>query len=284
MLQLIHSTPLLFVALCLLLGLAVGSFLNVVIHRLPKMMEAEWRAQAAELRGEPLASAPRYDLIAPRSHCPACNHGIRAVENIPIASWLWLRGRCSACRVPISMRYPAVELLTGLASALVAWRFGYSLAGAGALLLAWSLVALAFIDFDTTLLPDAITLPLVWIGLGFNLAQAFVPLQTAVIGAMAGYLALWSVYWLFKLATGKEGMGYGDFKLLAALGAFLGWQMLPLIILASSVVGAVFGIALMILAKRGREVPMPFGPYLACAGFIALIWGAELTRLYLGIL
>ena len=284
MLQLIHSTPLLFVALCLLLGLAVGSFLNVVIHRLPKMMEAEWQAQAAELRGEPLASAPRYDLIAPRSHCPACNHGIRAVENIPIASWLWLRGRCSACRVPISMRYPAVELLTGLASALVAWRFGYSLAGAGALLLAWSLVALAFIDFDTTLLPDAITLPLVWIGLGFNLAQAFVPLQTAVIGAMAGYLALWSVYWLFKLATGKEGMGYGDFKLLAALGAFLGWQMLPLIILASSVVGAVFGIALMILAKRGREVPMPFGPYLACAGFIALIWGAELTRLYLGIL
>lgn len=284
MLQLIHSTPLLFVALCLLLGLAVGSFLNVVIHRLPKMMEAEWQAQAAELRGEPLASEPRYDLIAPRSHCPACNHGIRAVENIPIASWLWLRGRCSACRVPISMRYPAVELLTGLASALVAWRFGYSLAGAGALLLAWSLVALAFIDFDTTLLPDAITLPLVWIGLGFNLAQAFVPLQTAVVGAMAGYLALWSVYWLFKLATGKEGMGYGDFKLLAALGAFLGWQMLPLIILASSVVSAVFGIALMILAKRGREVPMPFGPYLACAGFIALIWGAELTRLYLGIL
>ena len=284
MLQLVQSTPLLFIALCLLLGLAVGSFLNVVIHRLPKMMEAEWQAQASELRGEPATHGQRYDLIAPRSHCPACNHAIRTTENIPIASWLWLRGRCSACRTRISIRYPAVELLTGITSALVAWRFGYSLACAGALLLTWSLVALAFIDFDTTLLPDAITLPLVWIGLGFNLAQAFVPLQTAVIGAMAGYLALWSVYWLFKLVTGKEGMGYGDFKLLAALGAFLGWQMLPLIILASSVVGAVFGIGLMILAKRGREVPMPFGPYLACAGFIALIWGAELTRLYLGIL
>ena len=284
MLQLVQSTPLLFIALCLMLGLAVGSFLNVVVHRLPKMMEAEWQAQAAELRGEAAVTGPRYDLIAPRSHCPACNHGIRAVENIPLASWLWLRGRCSACRTPISIRYPAVELLTGLASALVAWRFGYSLPCAGALLLTWSLIALAFIDFDTTLLPDAITLPLVWVGLGFNLAHAFVPLQTAVIGAMAGYLALWSVYWLFKLATGKDGMGYGDFKLLAALGAFLGWQMLPLIILASSMVGAVFGIALMILAKRGREVPMPFGPYLACAGFIALIWGAELTRLYLGIL
>ena len=274
----------LFLALCLLLGLAVGSFLNVVIHRLPKMMETEWLAQAAELRGEAVTTGPRYDLIAPRSHCTACNHAISAAENIPVASWLWLRGRCSACRTSISIRYPAVELLTGIASALVAWRFGYSLACAGALLLTWSLIALAFIDFDTTLLPDAITLPLVWLGLAFNLAHAFVPLQTAVVGAMAGYLALWSVYWLFKLVTGKEGMGYGDFKLLAALGAFLGWQMLPLIILASSVVGAVFGIGLMILAKRGREVPMPFGPYLACAGFIALIWGAELTRLYLGIL
>ena len=269
---------------CLLLGLAVGSFLNVVIHRLPKMMEAEWQAQAAELRGQALAPAPRYDLVAPRSHCPACNHAISAQENIPLLSWIYLRGRCSACRTRISARYPAVELLTGILSTLVAWRFGPTIACAGALLLAWSLVALAFIDFDTTLLPDSITLPLVWAGLAFNLTGTFAPLSVAVIGAMAGYLTLWSVYWLFKLATGKEGMGYGDFKLLAALGAFLGWQMLPLIVLASSVVGAVFGIALIILARRGREVPMPFGPYLACAGFIALIWGQELTRMYLGVL
>lgn len=284
MLQLLQTYPALFLFVCLLAGLAVGSFLNVVIHRLPKMMEAEWQAQAAELRGETPASSPRYDLAVPRSHCPACNHAIRAVENIPLLSWVFLRGRCSACRTRISARYPAVELLTGLASILVAWRFGPTAACAGALLLTWSLVALAFIDFDTTLLPDSITLPLVWAGLGFNLFGTFTTLPAAVIGAMAGYLTLWSVYWLFKLATGKEGMGYGDFKLLGALGAFLGWQMLPLIVLASSVVGAVFGIGLIILARRGREVPMPFGPYLACAGFIALIWGQELTRLYLGIL
>ena len=284
MLQLLQSTPPFFWAICLLAGLMVGSFLNVVIHRLPKMMEAEWQAQATELRGETPTPSTRFDLIAPGSHCPACHHAIAAWENIPLASWLWLRGRCSACKTRIAGRYPAVELLTGLASLLVAWRFGPTLACAGALALTWSLVALAFIDFDTTLLPDSITLPLVWTGLAFNLWGTFVPLPAAVVGAMAGYLTLWTVYWLFKLATGKEGMGYGDFKLLAALGAFLGWQMLPLIVLASSVVGAVFGIALIILARRGREVPMPFGPYLACAGFIALIWGQELTRLYLGVL
>ena len=266
------------------LGVTIGSFLNVVIHRLPKMMETEWQAQAAELRGETTRDSPRFNLVVPRSRCPACGHGITALQNIPLVSWAFLRGRCSACKKPISARYPAIELLTGVASALVAWRFGPTFACAGALLLTWSLIALAFIDFDTTLLPDSITLPLVWAGLGFNLFGAFVPLPTAVIGAMAGYLLLWSVYWLFKLATGKEGMGYGDFKLLAALGAFLGWQMLPLIVLLSSVVGALIGVALIILARRGREVPMPFGPYLACAGFIALLWGHDLTRLYLGIL
>ena len=282
--EITHLPVWLLAGLYFALGAAVGSFLNVVIHRLPKMMEAEWQAQAAEVRGETALDSPRFNLVVPRSRCPDCGHGITALENIPLVSWVFLRGRCSACQKPISARYPAIELLTGLASTLVAWRFGPTFACTGALLLTWSLIALAFIDFDTTLLPDSITLPLVWAGLGFNLAGAFVPLSAAVLGAMAGYLLLWGVYWLFKLATGKEGMGYGDFKLLAALGAFLGWQMLPLIVLLSSVVGAIIGVALIILARRGREVPMPFGPYLACAGFIALLWGHELTRMYLGIL
>lgn len=284
MFELFRSHPALFWIACLVFGLCVGSFLNVVIYRLPRMMEAEWQAQAAELRGEAVRPAERFDLISPASHCPACNHRIRPVENIPVVSWLALRGRCANCKTSISVRYPLVELLTGLASALVAWHFGPSMACLGALLFTWSLIALGFIDFDTTLLPDSITLPLVWLGLAFNWFGTFVPLSSAVLGAMCGYLSLWSVYWVFKLVTGKEGMGYGDFKLLGALGAFLGWQMLPLIILASSVVGAAFGVVLIIMARRGREVPMPFGPYLACAGFIALIWGHELTRLYIGLL
>lgn len=269
-----------------LLGLCVGSFLNVVIHRLPKMMEQDWLAQCAELRGETeTQGAVPLSLAQPRSRCPECGHQISALENIPLLSYLFiLKGKCAACGSRISARYPIIEAATALLSAYTAWHFGPSLATAGALLLLWSLIALSAIDLDTQLLPDSITLPLLWFGLAFNIPGTYVDLQTAVIGAMAGYLALWSVYWLFKLATGKEGMGYGDFKLLAALGAWMGWQMLPAIILLSSVVGAVVGISLIIAARHGRNVPIPFGPYLAAAGVIALFWGPQLTSRYLGLI
>ncbi|MFZ2852997.1 MAG: A24 family peptidase [Rhodocyclaceae bacterium] len=275
------AQPTVFAVSCGLLGLLVGSFLNVVIHRLPKMMEHDWHGQCALLRGEEIAEAPVLSLVAPRSRCPACGHPIGALENIPIVSWLFLRGRCSACQAPISPRYPAIEALTGLLTAFAAAHFGFGWAAAGAILLVWCLVALTFIDVDTQLLPDSITLPLLWAGLLFNLNDTFVDLHSAVVGAAAGYLTLWSVYWLFKLSTGKEGMGYGDFKLLAALGAWFGWQMLPLTILLSSLVGAVVGIALIVLAKRGRNVPIPFGPYLAAAGLLALFWGKDITQGYL---
>lgn len=267
-----------------LLGLCVGSFLNVVIHRLPKIMEQDWHAQCADLRGEAVPAEPTLSLATPRSRCPSCGHQITALENIPILSYLLLKGRCSGCGAPISLRYPLIEIATSLLSAYTVWHFGATVQAAGALLLVWSLIALAAIDLDTQLLPDTITLPLLWLGLAFNLFTTYSELPTAVIGAMAGYLALWSVFWLFKLATGKEGMGYGDFKLLAALGAWLGWQMLPTIILLSSVVGAVVGISLMIFTKHGRNVPIPFGPYLAAAGAIALFWGPQITRNYLGLI
>ena len=266
---------------CAVLGLLVGSFLNVVIHRLPKMMDNDWRSQCAELHGQEVPDTEALSLSAPRSRCPACGHSITALENIPIISWLALRGKCSACHAPISPRYPIVEALTSLFSALAAVHFGFGWAAAGALLLIWSLIALTFIDYDTQLLPDSITLPLLWLGLLFNLFGVYTDLQSAVIGAMAGYLSLWSVYWGFKLITGKEGMGYGDFKLLAALGAWLGWEILPLTILLSSLVGAVFGITLIVLTRRGRNVPIPFGPYLATAGLIAFFWGKALTQIYL---
>jgi leader peptidase (prepilin peptidase)/N-methyltransferase len=267
-----------------LLGLCVGSFLNVVIHRLPQMMEREWAAQCAELRGEPASTARALTLARPRSRCPACGHPIGALENIPIVSFLLLRGKCSACSAPISARYPLVEAVTGLLSAYAAWHFGPTPQAVGALLLIWALIALTAIDFDTQLLPDSITLPLLWVGLGFNLAGIYTDVPSAVIGTMVGYLSLWSVFWLFKLATGREGMGYGDFKLLAALGAWLGWQMLPAIILMSSIVGAVVGIGLIVIARHGRHVPIPFGPYLAAAGMIALFWGQQITRGYLGLM
>ncbi len=281
---LLHDTPMLFAVLAGVLGLAVGSFLNVVIHRLPKMMEREWQAQCDELSGNHLPPPPPYNLFKPASACPHCGHKIGALENIPILSYLALRGKCRGCGAPISVRYPIVEALTAMLSAYAAWSIGFSAAGLGALLLIWALIALTFIDLDTQLLPDGITMPLLWLGLLFNLAGTYTDLRSAVIGAVSGYLVLWSVYWLFKLATGKEGMGYGDFKLLGALGAWLGWQMLPLIILLSSAVGAVAGIALIVVTRKGRNIPIPFGPYLAGGGLIALIWGQALTHSYLQLL
>jgi leader peptidase (prepilin peptidase)/N-methyltransferase len=277
------ADPAVFAVVAGLLGLMVGSFLNVVVHRLPIMMERDWAAQCAELSGEAPTVSDPLSLAKPRSRCPKCGHAITALENIPVISWILLRGRCKGCAAPISFRYPLVEALTGLLFALAAAHFGFTAAGIGALAFISALIALTAIDFDTQLLPDDITLPLLWVGLALNTFNAYTDLKSAVIGAMAGYLSLWIVYWGFKLATGKEGMGYGDFKLLAALGAWLGWQMLPLTILLSSLVGAVVGIALMVFARHGRNVPIPFGPYLAAAGGIALIWGKPLTHAYLGI-
>ncbi len=281
-LQVYQTTPWLLITTAVFAGLVVGSFLNVVIHRLPKVMERQWRAECAELTGtaSPLP-AERYDLVVPRSTCPKCGHGITALENIPIASYIALGGKCSACKAPISPRYPVVEALSGAFAGYIASRYGLTTAMFGALIFTWAMIALAFIDFDTFYLPDSITLPLLWLGLILNTGAVFTDLHSAVIGAVAGYLALWIVYWAYKLATGKEGMGYGDFKLLAAIGAWLGWKMLPLTILLSSLVGAAVGVSLILLARHGRNVPIPFGPYLAIAGLIALFWGEPLTRQYL---
>ncbi len=265
----------------LVVGLCVGSFLNVVIHRLPKMLERGWQEQCAEQRAETLAPAAPYNLWLPRSACPACGHAIGALENIPVVSWLALRGRCSACKAAISPRYPLVELAGGVLAAAAIWHFGATAAGGAACVLLWTLIALTFIDADTFLLPDDLTLPLLWAGLLANLWGLFVPLADAVIGAMAGYLALWSVYWLFKLIRGKEGMGYGDFKLLAALGAWLGWKMLPLVILLSSLVGAAIGLCLIAFRGRDSQMHLPFGPYLAIAGAIALFAGPTLVGIWL---
>ncbi|MBB3223677.1 prepilin peptidase [Pseudoduganella umbonata] len=267
-------------------GLLVGSFLNVVIYRVPKMMQRESDNYVASESGLPLPHTDRFNLMVPRSACPHCGHQITALENIPVVSWLALRGKCSRCKAPISARYPVIEALTGALSAALVWQFGSGWTGLATLLFAYLLIAMTFIDADTRLLPDDLTYPLLWAGLLVNLNGTFVPLADAVIGAAAGYLCLWSIYWAFKLLTGKEGMGYGDFKLLAALGAWLGWMMLPTIILLSSVVGAVVGIGLIVFARRGRDNPIPFGPYLAAAGMIALLFGPQIaafTERFLGV-
>ncbi|MBL8523158.1 MAG: prepilin peptidase [Betaproteobacteria bacterium] len=282
-----RTVPWFYIGTATTVGLMVGSFLNVVIHRLPKMMDAEWRQQCIDfLHPEEAAKAsdikPRYNLIVPRSACPSCGHKITAIENIPVVSYLALRGKCRACKTSISLRYPAVEALTGLLTGFVAWHYGVAWMALFAALYVWALIALTFIDADTTLLPDDITLPLMWLGLLVNLGGGIVDLRSAVIGAVAGYLLLWSVFWAFKLITGKEGMGYGDFKLLAAIGAWLGWQMLPLVILVSAAVGTIVGIAGIVLQGREKGAKLPFGPYLAAAGFIALIWGQQLNLWYLG--
>ena len=268
-----------------LLGLLIGSFLNVVIHRVPVMMEREWRSQCAEML-DPEAKPEQqqaYNLVVPRSRCPKCDHQITALENVPVLSYLALKGRCSECGWRIPLRYPIIELLTGLLSVLVVWRFGISAAAAGALLLTWALIALSAIDFDTQYLPDSITLPFLWLGLAFNVAGIYTTTQASVLGAIVGYLALWSVYHLFRLVTGKEGMGYGDFKLLALFGAWLGWSAVPLIVFLSAFVGAIVGIALITLRGHDKNIPIPFGPYLAVAGWIALMWGEQLLDAYIGV-
>ncbi len=280
----LQGNPLVFFIYTGLLGLIVGSFLNVIIHRLPIMMEQDWRNQCLEFLGQQGDSAdkkPPLTLSRPRSRCPHCGHQIKAIENIPVISYLFLRGRCSDCGAAISVRYPLIELATCLLSLAVAWHFGVSGQTAAALLLTWALIALSMIDFDHKLLPDSITLPLLWLGLLLSLWGTFTTPESAIIGAVAGYLSLWVVFQLFRLVTGKEGMGFGDFKLLALFGAWLGWQYLPQIIMLSSLVGAVIGITLVLLRGRDRNIPIPFGPYLAIAGWISLLWGDHINQAYL---
>tara|TARA_R100000935_G_scaffold15320_1_gene30506 strand:+ start:5730 stop:6614 length:885 start_codon:yes stop_codon:yes gene_type:complete len=282
------ASPAALILVCVLFGLLVGSFLNVVIHRIPKMMEATWRQEARELLEQPAPKGeetpPLFNLVTPGSHCPHCNHRIRWYENVPVVSWALLKGRCSGCKAAISKRYPIIELLTALVAGLCAWRFGYDPWLIFMLYGSFTLLALAVIDLDTTLLPDDLTYPLLWAGLlAAVLGISPVSLSDAVIGAMAGYLALWSLYWVFKLLTGKEGMGYGDFKLLAALGAWLGWQYLPVVVLLSSVVGLVFAVSMMASGSVKRDQGIPFGPYLAIAGWIALLWGEVIVSSYLGL-
>jgi leader peptidase (prepilin peptidase)/N-methyltransferase len=279
---LMESSPSLFLAVIFVVSLMVGSFLNVVIYRLPIMMERSWKQEFNSYFNSDTEQVEQqtFNLIKPDSTCPKCQHKIRAWENIPLFSWLWLRGKCSGCDNPISIRYPLVELTTAVLSLIVAWHFGFGLQAIAGVFLTWCLVAMTFIDLDKMLLPDQITLPLLWLGLLLGIGNIYVNSVDAIIGAAAGYLSLWSVYWLFKLATGKEGMGYGDFKLLAALGAWLGWQYLPIVILLSSFVGAIIGITYLSLTKKDQQQPIPFGPYLAIAGWITFLYGDWISAQY----
>lgn len=293
------SVPATWSACIFIFGLLIGSFLNVVIHRVPIMLDREWKEQARQILAEqdvrlkpdpqPVPNPARYNLFVPRSACPHCGAMITAMQNIPVISYLLLKGKCAKCSAKISARYPIVEFVTAAMSAMVAWKFGFHWYTGAALVLTWFLIALTVIDFDTQLLPDNMTLPLMWIGLLLSLAGTVPELgmppdmKSSILGAVAGYLSLWSVYQLFKLVTGKEGMGYGDFKLFAALGAWMGWQMLPLIILLSAFTGAVVGIVLIVARGRDRNIPIPFGPYLAAAGWIALMWGDQIVGSYLAV-
>ena len=286
LLDLIETSRLAFASVAALFGLVIGSFLNVVIHRTPIILMQRWQEDCQQLTGNAPANGAkqeRFNIVTPRSRCPHCGHAISALENIPLLSYLWLRGKCSACRKPISLRYPFVELLSGLLAAVCAWHFGFGVAGLAAMALTWLLIALTFIDIDHQLLPDVMVLPFLWLGLLLNIAGIYTELPTAVIGAASGYLSLWLVFHVFKLITGKEGMGYGDFKLLALFGAWLGWKSLPLIILLSSFIGALIGIGLIVFRGRDRAQPLPFGPYLAAAGWVALLWGEEIVAQYLQI-
>ena len=279
----LETHTLVFILLSSLVGLTVGSFLNVVIHRTPILLLRQWQRECQELAETQTQTGETYNLILPGSHCPQCGHAIRAWENIPVISFLWLKGKCANCRAPISWRYPMVEILSATISGVVAWHFGYTFTTAAVIVLSWALIALAFIDVDHQLLPDVITLPFLWLGLLLNTFDLlpYKGLESAVVGAAAGYLSLWLVFHSFKLITGKEGMGYGDFKLFALFGAWLGWQMLPVIILLASLVGAVVGITFILYAGRDRHLPIPFGPFLCAAGWVAALWGNDIVSLYL---
>ena len=277
----LFSDPAYFTLTCAALGMIVGSFINVVVLRLPQMMTQSWHRECCEIMDQPAPAETPISLAYPGSHCPSCHAPIRPWHNIPVLSWLLLRGRCADCATRISWRYPFIELTTGMLSALAGWHFGFGVEAVSGLIMIWTLIALTGIDLDTQLLPDSLTLPLLWIGLGINIFDIWAPLAAAVTGAIMGYGCLWCVYWLFKLITGKEGMGYGDFKLLAALGAWFGWQAVPLILLLSSLVGATLGIIILVLKRKGRDTPLPFGPYLAGSGMLVLFYGDALIAEYL---